>query len=110
MSELDIRCQRCGRVEELTPHWEAAGEEDAQGIMLGVCPGCQTHEEQADAGMPDPLALVLMAREDLQRAQETIRLERAIEESEVLLSLAALLQSVEAHIDALGAQLTEPDE
>lgn len=45
---------------------------------------------------PDELELVLAIQADLARAQETIQLERALAESDVLHSIAALLQSIQA--------------
>ncbi len=44
-----IRCRRLGHVEDLDfAAWEASGETEPGGLMIGVCPGCVTREEEAE--------------------------------------------------------------
>ena len=44
-SEREIVCARCRRVDEIGPTWEASGETDELGRMVGTCPGCLTGKE-----------------------------------------------------------------
>lgn len=47
-SDLLIRCVRCQRVAEIDGSWEADGETDDEGTMVGVCGGCLTREEEQE--------------------------------------------------------------
>ncbi len=46
--DLTIVCQRCGKVEDIGPEWEASGDVDELGRMMGVCPGCTMREEEQE--------------------------------------------------------------